>query len=341
MTARECGVHETHLRLKSGGLEITRPFAARVFGQKPALASVDSVYNETAILESPELRLQFQLRGGNFDVQSIVLNRALMDQRFPQPGPPFAHWGMKPPLLAARVETGLDGGDVLTLSAPSEEFPGLTVERSVSLSGGLVRIDQRVYNHADFAQPVQLKISSNGWLGDWLIAPLADGILREPTSDWGEFPAGDTDLLAQGASLAESWIAQEGSHGEEARVVCALLWHPGLKQEFDWGGLPNLVADLGELPPRSVRQLDPIYIVGGNGDWRMARQSWKRLVRGFVADEAQEEIEPTLRRVLTIRSDPSPTLIFGDRTSARVAITNRAREETERDAYPERRYFRA
>src|SRR5205823_2968691 len=99
-------------------------------------------------------------------------------------------------------------GTTLTLTAPSKEFPGLTVERTVSIvSGDMVRVDTRVSNTTDQAQSVQLRIGTNAWLHHYLTAPTPHGLIREP--GWGESPWGDTDLLAHGSAYTESWAALE------------------------------------------------------------------------------------------------------------------------------------
>jgi hypothetical protein len=131
----------------------------------------------------------------------------------------------------------------------------------------------------------------------------------------GEYPQGEIDLLAAGARFAESWVACE-----EDGLVCGLVWHPHWRESMRWGRLPHLTADIGEIAAHGSVELPPLYVVGGQGDWRTVRGWWRRLVQPSGVHEAAP---PEPGRVLEVRFEPSPALLFTDRQETLIAVHNR------------------
>jgi ribosomal protein S18 acetylase RimI-like enzyme len=314
LTACEGGVFESRLRLGAGETRQDRAVFFRAFEGGETRISIDRE-DESATLETPGLRVAVDLRGGGFDLHGP--DRRYVGQTFAELGPPFKEWPSRPPLSEARLEDGPQGLG-LTLAVPSREFPGLVTERTLRIvSDDLVRVDYRVKNLSDAPIPAQLRAIPFPHLGAYLTLPTPDGLLREPVRGWGGWPNGETDALARGAALVESWAALE----EEGRV-CGLLWQGEAEQEM-WG-LPVLRYDLGEIPAHSAKSAAPFYLLGGGGDWKTARRWWRRLIQ---PSGIQEAVEPEPLRVLEARFDPPTALLTSDRQEVRVALLNRRGSE--------------
>jgi GNAT superfamily N-acetyltransferase len=315
VTAREAGVLATQLRYTAGETQGGRPVIFRALNGSGTLASVEPNYAERGVLESPGLRVEANLRGGFLELHHPTLKRGLMGQPMAELGPPFVAWRQIEPLLPARVDTN-GPTPALVVAAPSKEFPGLTVERSVTQLGGeAVRVDYRVFNTANHAQPAQLKFNTHAWIGRYLAAPTPQGLLREPLFGWGDFLEGDTDLLAHNAVFTENWMAFE-----EESLVCGLVWSGAPKLEMGWERFPYLIYDLGELPPHAARALPPVYLIGGAGSWETVRAWWRRLVQPY---EGVEEPAPEPKRVLEVVTEPSPALLTGDLAEVPLTVFNR------------------
>jgi ribosomal protein S18 acetylase RimI-like enzyme len=320
VTAREPGVFSTQLRYEAGQTSGSRSVAFRAFGSGGAVASIDPEDDETAVLESPGLRVVTRLRGGGLSsIEHPGTDRGLMNQPMGELGPPYLGWRPRQPLAPARVESTA-AGSALVVSVPSPEFPGLTVERSVSLPGGeLVRVDYRVSNTTGQPLPTNLRLQTSPWLNGHLIAPIPGGLIREPLRGWGDYPEGETDLLAHGAEFEESWVACE-----EDELVCGLIWTPvaagGPKMEMDWSRFPKLTFEMGELPPHSVRCLPTVYLVAGTGNWETVRGWWRRLIQ---SSGTHEEQRPKPGRVLEVRTEPSPVLLTAAEEAVSLSVLNR------------------
>ncbi|HLV79347.1 MAG TPA: hypothetical protein VKT32_03665, partial [Chthonomonadaceae bacterium] len=312
VSAQEAGVLESQLRYQAGEIQGSRPVAFRAFTGGGALASVDP-QEETAVLETPGLRLEVSLRGGWISVQDTARDRQIMGVAMAELGPPFPGWRMRPLLYSARVES-TPTGTGLVLSAASPEFPGLIVERSLRLAGeGLVRMDHRVVNTTGQSQALKLRYRPNLWLGGYITLPLPDGLLQEPLRSWGEYPESDRDVLAHGQKLAESWMACE-----EEGMVCGILWAPEHETEVERG--VRLTQDMGEVPPHGVSMLPPVYLVASGGDWKRVRSWWRRLI---APTQLEEEAPPQPARAIEVKTDPSPLFLTSSGPAPRLVVRNR------------------
>jgi GNAT superfamily N-acetyltransferase len=313
LSALQPGAHTTRLRLEAGSTQGSRSIAFRAFEGMQALAGIDSHDDEQACLESPGLRIETSLRGGWMSLLPAGQDRRMVDQRMAELGPPFTGWRLRPPLLAARVEK-TEQGETLTLTAPSQEFPGLTVERAASLLGdNIARIDYRVLNTTGHPLPAQLRCESYSQLRGSLVYPAPDGLIREPTGGWGQFPESGADILAHDTQPAETWFANE-----EEGYVAGMIWQKGPKVEVQ--RQLGLTFDLGEVPAHGMKTVPPIYLIAGSGNWETVRNWWRRLIQPSGVREAHK---PEPGRVLELRSEPSPALLFGDRRAITLALRNR------------------
>lgn len=313
LTAHEAGVFQTTLRYEADGLRGHRPVAFRAFGGSVPLVSVESEYAEAVVLESPGIKVFQHLRGGGLSIHSTAGANASLWLRMGDLGVPFVGWRRKELLYKPQIQ--MHGAEpVVTLSAASPEFPGLMVERTVSLLGSdLTRIDFRVVNTTNLAQSVQLRTQVHLHDVRHLVLTTADGLIREPRADWDRYPVGALDALPADSSPTESWFA-----GEEEEAVCGLIWHPEAKLEWDWG--TQLTFDLGQLAPHAVHEVAPLYVVVGDGNWEKVRSWWQRLVQPSGVVEAHK---PEPKRALEILTEPSPALLMTDAAEVGLVVTNR------------------
>lgn len=313
--ASEAGALTTRLQVAAGDVRSERPVLFRALEGSGAQGGVDAQYNEEAVLENQSLRASVHLRGGGLSLHAPTRNRWMMWQGLGELGPPFVSHRMIEPMLEARIETGASDRR-LVVTSPSPEFPGLTVERTLTLlSDGLAQIDLRVYNMADTPQTISLRVRSHGDFNHTLISPLPQGLIREPLHEWGEFPSGDIDLLAHGAKLTENWHALE-----EDELVGGIIWMGDPEIDFQWSRFPHLRYELGELPPNSVRELPPIYLFAGEGDWKTVRRWYRRLTQ---SDQPPEMQSPEPVRVLEVRIDPAHALLCSGEATVPIEIMNR------------------
>jgi len=263
-------------------------------------------------LESDRLSVYFNRRGGWMGVHDKVRGRQVFGQPIAEVGPPFVGWRECPPTY--EVEAKVVGSTaVLTVWAPSDRLPGVTVEKRVTFSGGsVVRVDHRVLNASGRAQKLKLQVHTWSNLGERIVLPLKAGVVREPFG-WGQFPAEREDLSRQPEDYAESWIAWE-----DETNVGGLVWHECA--ERDEG---TLLFDLPELEPRSFVDLEPLYLVAEHGDWHAVRHWWWRLIQPGGARELRR---PEPRRVLEAGFAPPPLLLSAPEERASLSITNERRK---------------
>ncbi|MCW3053643.1 MAG: family N-acetyltransferase, partial [Chthonomonadales bacterium] len=316
VAATTSGILPSQLRLTAGETQLNRPVVFRAFRSAEPQAFVEPKETEKAVLETPNLHLAIWLRGGRCSLFYGGALEGLVMHPMAELGPPFASWRECPLVLENRIESAGEYGLSLVQSVSLPEYPGLIVERTLSLfAEDVVRVAYRVINISDLPQPAQIRLSSHGSLNGTIVIPTPQGIIREPQSGHGGYPQGERDALPPGLPLAEDWIACE-SEGK----VTGLLWEGSPTRDMHWTGLMNFNYDLGELPPHSDIAVPAIYLVGGRGDWKTVRNWWKRLHRAM---DAPETVPPQTIRVLEAAFTPSPALLTGPEGKAQITLANR------------------
>ncbi|MCW3097315.1 MAG: hypothetical protein JWL77_2933, partial [Chthonomonadaceae bacterium] len=315
LTVTAPGIVPTQLRLSAGETRQKRPVVFRAFRTAEPQAYCEPDETEKAVLETPNLHVATWMRGGWCGVYYGPAEEGLVVQPMAELGPPFAAWRERPLHLDNRI-AHTEHGLSLIQSVASPEYPGLVVERTVSLvADDLVRIAYRVINTSDHPQPAQLRVMTYGSLQGATAIPTLQGILREPGSGRGGFPYGERDALPPGLPLAEDWIACDGDG-----MVAGVLWEGNPKRDMQWTNLMNFNHDLGELPPHSDFAVPALYLVGGKGDWKTAREWWRRL---HHSADLPETVKPQTKRVLEAAFDLSPALLTGAAGRAQLTVANR------------------
>lgn len=292
----------------------SRQIALRTYSGPGALVSIDSEYDEKAILESPDLRLTAHLRDDEYAIR-LPEETGPIGMIASRLGPPFGGSWMRPPLNDARTETGI-ASESLVISVPSTQTPELTLEqRYAMIGGGVLRADHRVINSADMPVAASVQIHADGFLNRYIVFPGPDGRpIREPKT-WGEYPDGETDILRPGEQFAESWVALEGEG-----LVFGCIWEGRPKFDFAWTAMPRMIFDLGEVPPCGQSVAPAVWVVAAAGDWTLVRKWWKRLVQPSGAVESWK-IES--ERVLVCRTEPEALLLREGEESVTLVLENR------------------
>ena len=232
----------------------------------------------------------------------------------PEPGPPFTNMRNRKILMVGRIESNGSQSDVV-LRAEYPEFPGLILERRVTqMAGDLIRTDYQLTNTSSQALHLKLRFGLGQGRATQLALPTANGIIREPLSDWDSYPAGIGDALKGPEDLVETWFAAEFD-----RSVTGIIWNTKAQLEFGWGS--GITFDLEELPANSTLCAPPIYVVVGMGDWETVRGWWRRLVLPATEREKEKET-PQAKRVLRIHTDRAPLLLTADETNTQILVEN-------------------
>jgi len=131
----------------------------------------------------------------------------------------------------------------------------------------------------------------------------------------GEFPSGETDIIADDAQLTENWFAREGEGS-----ACGLIWQGEPQQSMDWKRMPALTFDVGELPPNGSASVPACWMSARSGDWKAVRGWWKRLVR---PSDPIETTSPVPGRILSIAASPTSALLREQTESVSLRVENR------------------
>lgn len=315
VTAGRAGAYETRLRLQADNASVERPIWLRALDGSAAVGSVDSSYDETAVLDAFGMRAEIDLRGSDFRLVHPASGRTYISQAQADVGPPYVEEPLTDPLLAGKVDRRAEGDRIVT-SLDIVDRPGLRVERTVSFAGpNLARIEHRVYNSSDTAHETGIRIRT--WPGlQGAVAVFAPaGLIRQDFSAGEDFPSGDTDLLPFGAATREPWIASE-----EDGMVCGLIWTGEPEGRTLWSVFPSLRYSLGTVPAHGLAEAPPVYLYAGPGDWTTVRNAWRRLAR---LDAQPEADLPEPHGVLEVVTRPSPALLTGAGEEITVEVISR------------------
>ncbi|MCB9134187.1 MAG: hypothetical protein H6636_02095 [Anaerolineales bacterium] len=149
-----------------------------------------------------------------------------------------------------------------------------------------------------------------------ITVPLKDRLVREHLS---QFAIAEGDLPKQLDRYAEEWLSYE-SLGN----VFGLVWPlKGLK-EFDAEfGRHFFYFDLPSLAPSETRQIAPLYLYAGPGDWQTIQRTWRRL-HGTTHERRSQKPSDETQSHLDI-SFNKPLITLTDHLTAELQI-NTTRE---------------
>jgi GNAT superfamily N-acetyltransferase len=276
---------------------------------------LDSVYvwyneeDKMVTVESSTMWVQVLLRRGEVYIHERLSGRQIFGYEAPELGPPFLGWEHVPKTYSYRLEQK-DGIVSITLIIPSENVPGITVEKTITVgAGSFVRVDHRLINTTGTSQKFKMRCAMNTGLRGSLTMPRKEGIIHEPIEGFGEFPLYDRDLSKKPDDYSESWFAYEDSG-----LVAGVVW-----DECEERNGIDLLIDIPEMPPQSYYDVKPIHLVAGRGNWEVVRQLWQWLKQPSTVIE---ERKPIVHPVLDVGFVPSPLCITRPETNTELIIHN-------------------
>ena len=296
------------------GSSLTTKSKSVIFFTQP-LDSVDVWHDDerkTIWLGSPSMWARVNLRGGDISIGERLSGRHVCTHRAPELGPPFIGWRHVKPIYKYRLERK-DGKASVTLIIPSDNAPGVTIEKTITFgAGNYIRVDHRILNTTSVTQKFKLRCGARNNLAEAgrgkLTLPLKDGLLHNPYEGWGGFPMGDRDLSKKPEDYAESWSAIENSG-----VVCGIVFGECEEREDNM----TLQFDLPEIPPQSHHDLEPFYIVAARGNWEVVRQLWRWLKQPSTV---REERKPIAHPALNAGFEPAPFIITQSEMDAKLGV---------------------
>jgi hypothetical protein len=131
------------------------------------------------------------------------------------------------------------------------------------------------------------------------------------------FPSADDDFPSKPAGVAEQWAA----HSVDGQVH-GVVWsaemggHEWLPWFFDLDTVEQI------LPPGAVRELPPIQLYCGPGDWRDVRRIWQQRSGQLDAEELENGAMPVTSSPYRIGLQPSPVLTLADEVMVTLSAEN-------------------
>lgn len=258
---------------------------------------VSASYGNCALLQNEHVRLFARRSFGWVALFDLRERNHIVQHWVDRLGVPFTDEFRKIPYAMHLEEC--PQGKVLVMKNKSQAFPGVELEKRITLGRGpIIRFDYVVKN---FGQEKRaLKLSLGHYKSPWacnLAIPLKEGILTTHATD---FPAWEMDLPDKPEDFAESWSAFADKKG----VVAGLIWQDASSIEFGGEKLPVLTFDLGEIPPLGQAQIPSQYLYLGAGDYRIIRHHWQRLTGKSIKSDL-----PVLDSVTRIEASEEPLFV--------------------------------
>ena len=227
-------------------------------------------------------------------------------------GPPFVPSAFVNCTWTARVERRAAAVLVATSTEPPA-YPGLTFERHLLISpSGVIRVTYRLTNAGSVPRTLQINSGTSVNLSDarggtYAAAHLRTGLVVENSHRFPDWTESD---VSQPDRFAESWMAEFGD-----AWVGATIWSDA-KEVYEvqagWS-TPDLVLDVGTIAPGGCVETAPIYVYGGQGDWKTARSLWRQLVAPDGSRDSLDARPAHRARLERFAFD-------GDRAQSRIAV---------------------
>ncbi len=288
----------------------TLPQALTVFGL-PAGGVLAGQDGKNMRIENEWTRLIIEPRHGNTQIHLLKQNESL-GHLHEIVGPPFwpSELEDKEYDIALQYE---QGRAVATLTARLDDYPGLVLQRKVTMGAGpLIQVEYALGNTGTQTHTVQVQSRSAPSHNEriTITLPLKGGIVQSRRS---ELPAADEDISKKPETLAECWVAQSSAHG-----TFGVIWTPGVAEnEIDWG--VTLLSPELECKPQTWTPAGRQYLYAGPGDWQAVRDYARRL---SGVDETSEPIPAQTRAVYSVQLAPSPLVTLDDTVQAELSIDN-------------------
>jgi GNAT superfamily N-acetyltransferase len=313
LTAEEAGVHTLRVQpillnrdepwdLKPTELRVVAPPIGGVAGY---------LRGEQGLLENESLRVTVSSReGGKLRVFHKASGRRMVEQGL-NVGPPFWPSDVDWKTFPLRLEEEA-GRMRATVSITSDAFPGLTIERSVSLSANpLIAIRHTLINSSSAPVEIQLLLGHNSgqWQAGEVALPLREGLVVD---SWPGFPDWRDPADQRLDAFSEGWASLT-----RFAQTLGFLWADAERIEFgDWEQ-PYFALKPLTIPAQAHLTAPDFYLFAGPGNWQPVREAWKRLLA--------PEDKPRLLRPqpsFQVRTVPQPLVLMDGQGTGSLEITS-------------------
>jgi len=313
LTAEEAGVHtlraqpilphrEEPMALKPTELKVIAPPVGGVAGY---------LRGEQALLENESLRVTVSgKKGGQMKVIHKASGRQMVQQSLAA-GSPFWPSDMEWKTFPLRLEEAA-GLLRATVSMTTDAFPGLIIERSVTLSASpLIVLRHTLINSSSEPQKIQLLLAHNSgeWRAGEIALPLREGLVIER---WPGFPDWRDPASQRAEAFAEGWF----SLTRFAQTV-GFLWAQADRIEFGEWEQPHFTLKPLTIPAQGHLTAPDFYLYAGPGRWQGVREAWRRL----LAPQAEAQ-HPQPQPSFQVRTVPQPLLLMDGQGTGSLEITS-------------------
>jgi ribosomal protein S18 acetylase RimI-like enzyme len=257
------------------------------------------------VLTSQALTVSLTLKGGHVGVRDNISDMGIFYGFQDSLGPPF--WPPEFSMQKYQYELEhVEGALRAKLYVDSKAYPGIRMVKQITLAGGspIIKVAYSLINNSSSKYDLKLQVRSYASIPDAVLTiPLKEGFVRAAISE-GDFPQWEGDAPERPEQIEESWSCFEQPR---QGLAAGLIWNRLDIVENSFGGtkMPELIIDIPDLQPQSTRNLSPLYVFCGYGDWKTVREYYGRLIEGKVRGEVRYH-RPHTRPPIDVIAKPSP-----------------------------------
>lgn len=258
---------------------------------------VGALYDDRLLIQNDFLKLWGKPLKGWMALCHAQKERPVAWLWIDQLGEPFSSEFRKLPYSVSIEE--LDGAKTVVMRNKSEAFPGIELEKRITVSTGpLIKFDYRVHNLSPKKKAIKLMVGNYVSESKFRMSiPLKEGLLNVHPTD---FPDWRMDVPHEPENFAETWSAFECDDGS----VLGLIWKDAAKVDFGGRSMPVLTFDLGAIPALATKAVEPFHIYVGDGNAGTVRRHWVRL----MGHECDEEL-PVVDSVVRLEAEECPIFV--------------------------------
>jgi hypothetical protein len=305
---------------EKGEVEIRKKtYHIKSFTSNTVLSTIE---DDILVLENELVRVSFELEGGI--LKSFISKQSgttYINSLTDTIGPPFVFTELEKKKFSYEIHRE-NGGVRVRLYANLESFKGLKIIKDFFLAplSETIKIQYSFINShdtCDYNFRLNIRAHKNMRKAR-LVLPLKEGIVRA-TID-GDYPQFTSDIPDKPKRYSESWICIEFPNTCE---ILGILWHPDrvLKRTNN-----ELLIESKTMTPHSTVFFEPIYLIGGFGNWRKIAHFYRNKVEYKERNPWQEKTESILKVITNPLTINTP-----EKTDFTVTIKNRRKKSISGD----------
>lgn len=313
LTAQEPGVHALRVQPTLTHRDkplILKPTVLRIIATSIGGTS-GYLQGEQALMENNSLRVTVSGReGGKLRIIHKGSGRQMVEQSL-NVGPPFWPSDMDWKTFPLRLEEEA-GRMATTVSLSTDAFPGLTIDRSVTLSAGpLIVLRHTLINSS--ADPIELQLllghNSGWWQAGEVALPLREGLVVER---WPGFPDWRDLSGLHNDAFAERWMSLS-----RFDQTLGFLWDEAERVEFgEWEQPPFFLQAL-TVHARAHITAPDFFLFAGPGGWQAVRETWRSLLAPGAASR-----HPRPQPSFQVQTTPQPFLLMDGQGTGTLDISS-------------------